>query len=533
MSRNEWAVWLLRLPRATGPSDQPGLILIQVDGLSRHQFNKAFRRRRMPFLRRMLRRRQFRLRTLYSGLPSITPAVQAELFYGVRGTVPCFCFRDRDSGRSVRMFDPAATAKVQARMHQAGEGLLHGGSAYCDIFSGGAAEPHFCPAEFGWGRLWRAVHPIRFAVFMLLHVDSAIRVLAMMSLELVVAISDCARGLIARQNLKKELGMVPARVAVGILMRELITIGASIDTARGLPVIHINFLGYDEQSHRRGPDSRFAHWSLRGIDRAIRRVWRASHRSLRRKYQVWVYSDHGQLRTTAYTKVMGKSIQQAVAEVFRTTPAKAEDPAAHQIAEYGRWQWAVREGLAKLFPGRDRGKTNGVTTQRDEIMVTAMGPLGQIYCPPFESAAERDAIARRLVDEARIPLVLAPDGEGEAIAWTQAGQFRLPRDAREVLGPRHPFLKEAARDLVAICHHPDAGELILSGWSRTGRSISFSQETGSHAGPSIDETRAFALVPPDADLPASVKGYLRPSDLREAALVRLGGSRAAKESLRV
>ena len=85
--------------------------------------------------------------TFYSGLPSATPAVQGELFYGVPCAVPSFCFRDRQTGRPVRMFDPAPAAKVQARLGLLGDGLLRGGSAYCDIFSGGAAEPHFCPSS--------------------------------------------------------------------------------------------------------------------------------------------------------------------------------------------------------------------------------------------------------------------------------------------------------------------------------------------------------------------------------------------------
>ena len=67
-----------------------------------------------------------------------------------------------------------------------------------------------------------------------------------------------------------------------------------MDISRGLPIIHINFLGYDEQSHRRGPHSRFAHWTLKGIDDAIARLWRAANHAAWRHYEVWVYSDHGQ-----------------------------------------------------------------------------------------------------------------------------------------------------------------------------------------------------------------------------------------------
>ena len=227
--------------------------MIQIDGLARSQLERALHSRRVRFLRRLLRRKKYRLLTFYSGLPSATPAVQGELFYGVPCAVPSFRFRDRETGRPVRMFDPAPAAKVQARLSLLGEGLLRGGSAYCDNFSGGAAEPHFCPSEWSWRALWRAVRPWHFVVFFLLYFDGVVRVTFMMLVELALALGDCVRGLLGGRYLWKELGQVVSRVTVGILVRELMTMGARLDMVRGLPIIHLNFLGYDEQAHRRRP----------------------------------------------------------------------------------------------------------------------------------------------------------------------------------------------------------------------------------------------------------------------------------------
>src|SRR5690606_15383089 len=123
--------------------------------------------------------------------------------------------------------------------------------------------------------------------------------------ELLLAVIDCIRGTIAGHDLWRELKFIPMRVAVVIALRELATIGVEMDVARGLPVIHVNFLGYDEQAHRRGPASPFAHWTLKGIDGAIARIWRAAHRSARRHYDIWIYSDHGQEHTVSFAAVHG------------------------------------------------------------------------------------------------------------------------------------------------------------------------------------------------------------------------------------
>ena len=60
------------------------------------------------------------------------------------------------------------------------------------------------------------------------------------------------------------------------------------------------------------PRSRFAHWCLKGIDDAIRRVWTAAHKAPWRQYDVWIYSDHGQCKAKSLWKVTGYEIEEAI-----------------------------------------------------------------------------------------------------------------------------------------------------------------------------------------------------------------------------
>jgi hypothetical protein len=141
LSRSEWAVRLLRLPVSRGTATAPGLVLIQIDGLSYRQLENAFRGGRMPFLARLHGKEGHRLHRLYSGMPSSTPAVQGELFYGIKGVVPAFSFQDRQTGEIRRMFDPDSAAMVERALLEQGDPLLKGGSSYSNIFTGGAASP--------------------------------------------------------------------------------------------------------------------------------------------------------------------------------------------------------------------------------------------------------------------------------------------------------------------------------------------------------------------------------------------------------
>ncbi|MEA3274639.1 MAG: endonuclease/exonuclease/phosphatase family protein [Pseudomonadota bacterium] len=518
LSRSEWLATLLRLPRSEAPPTAPGLVMIQIDGLSHTQLDRALERGEMPFLRRLIAREHYRLHRIYAGVPAATAAFQGELFYGVKGAVAGFSFRDSSSGRLVRMIDPAAAAAVERALDEHGdEALLKDGSCYVDNYTGGAAEPHFCPSASGWGPALRRANPLLVTLLLLSNAYSFLRLGALLAVESVLAIVDCARGLFAREDLVQELKFVPTRVAVSILLRELATIGAKIDIARGLPIIHINFLGYDEQAHRRGPSSLFAHWTLKGIDDAIARLWRAAHRSVHRNYDLWVYSDHGQQEVEPYLSLHGRSIEAAVSAVLAAAGVSAAP--VPTTTPHGVQTQRVRQlggkRIQRLFAVSSAPPDE---PDRGHATTTGTGPISFVYCAQALEPAVRDRVAHALVSNANIPAVLIADGPGRARAWSDAGVFELPRQGAGVLGADHPFLEEASRDLVALCHHPDAGDFVLCGWRSGTTACSFAIENGAHGGAGAEETRAFALLPGDAPVPAAARDYLRAADLRQAAL---------------
>ena len=524
VSRSEWLATLLHLPRSAEPASSRGLVMVQIDGLSHGQLERALAQGEMPFLRRFIEREHYRLHRMFAGVPATTAAFQGELFYGVKAVVPGFNFLDSASGKVVRMVEPAVAAGVERELEDSGEEpLLKGGSSYANNYTGGAAEPHFCPSSMGWGPSLRRANPLLVGFLVLSNAWSFVRISVLLLLELVLAIQDLVRGLFGGYDLNKELKFVPTRVAISILLRELVTIGAKIDVARGLPVIHLNLLGYDEQAHRRGPSSLFAHWTLKGIDDAIARIWRASQRSAHRHYDVWVYSDHGQEEVKPYHKLYGRSIEDAVAGVFAglgINAGLALEPGLHGIQTQrvrqlgGKW-------IQRLFPvgGPAPGDQGS-----GQVTVAGMGPVGFVYYDQELDASTRDSIARSLATSAQVPLVLTADGPERATAWTDTGTYSLPRQSAEVLGADHPFLEEATRELIALCHHPDAGDFILSGWRFGATPCSFVTENGGHGGAGPEETSAFALLPGDVPLPEDGNACLRAADLRHAALHFLGRS---------
>ena len=521
-SRSAWLARFLRLSASEGSPARPGLIMVQIDGLSQGQFELAVARGEMPFLRRLIKREEYQLHAHYSGLPSTTPAVQSELFYGVKGAVPAFSFRDHESGNIIRMYEPEAAAKLEERLTATGNSqLLQDGSAYSDIFTGGAAESHFCPSSMGWGATLRAANPLVLLAFLFTNLYSFLRVIVLLPLELGLALLDFARGLVRGQDFISELKFIPTRIGICILLREFCVIGAKIDISRGLPIIHINLLGYDEQAHRRGPDSLFAHWTLKGIDDAVVRLWRAANHAPWRNYELWIYSDHGQVRVRPFNQVQGYPLVQAVKETFAELNIAPEQIHAESTSsvQTRRIRFLGGNMIQRLFSVLDG---NGDIPHAVQPVMTALGPVAHLYVEKKISSEQRALIAAELAQTHQIPVVLTPIAPGILRACTTTAEFHLPEDLVVLFGADHPFIETLGDDLLRLCEHPDAGDFILLGWRDGVTALSFAEENGAHGGITPEETSGFALLPGNVWLPAREYSYLRPEDLRKAALHYFG-----------
>ncbi len=524
LSRSEWAIKHLGLTPSEGTSEEPGLLMIQIDGFSREQLERALAGGRMPFLQRLLKREGYGLHTFYPGLPTTTPAVQAELYYGVRSAVPAFSFYDRAAKKLGRMWDPEwAKTREQACAEQA-EGLLKGGSSWSNIYTGGAGqwESHFCAASIGVGDMWRTKKIRNIFVFIVLNLTAAFRIAWLLLVEFCVGVVDMVRAIARGRRPYREFLLLVSRVFVGVGLRELLTISGQIDVARGLPIVHINFVGYDEEAHVRGPGSRLAHYGLRGIDRAIKYIARAAHRSKRRDYAVWIFSDHGQEATQPLLDVEPGGVEEVLAQCLEIS--RKHDAAWRAPGDSWKTSaWLSRSHFSQARLERQRAADAKSVEEEKDFTVAAMGPVGHVYFTEPKSDEQRRALAQRLVTQGKIPGVLMRSQEG-LVTWFHArGETRVPDQVAALLPHPEPLREQIAQDLAYFCEQPNVGDLCLVGWSPW-RDIpmTFAAERGAHGGFGPRETQGFMLLPANTPLPEGTEHFIRPSALRLAALSHIG-----------
>ncbi|AQQ08318.1 exodeoxyribonuclease III (xth) [Sedimentisphaera cyanobacteriorum] len=512
-SKSRWLVHLLGLKYVSKDSEKRGLVLVQIDALSRKQLESAISTGKMPFVKSLIENQYYKIWNHYSGIPCATPGAQGELFYGIKGYVPSFSFYDKKTKRIFAMFNPAEAREIQSRMEKLGSGLFEGGSAYSNIFTGSAKEPHFCIAQIKLSEVFRLRRTIRFLAAVIFHSFSLLRVAGLLIVEFSLALIDFFRGLTAGENLWKELKFVPSRVGLCILLREIIIISSKLDMTRGMPIIQLNLIGYHEQSHRRGASSKYALWTLKGIDNSIKRVWKSSIKA-EKEYDFWIYSDHGQVDSVSYEGYFGESIQETVRDALIPEGGVSDENRSNKHLTFlNRLGWRLN---------KRKPEQPAESKESSEVIVTDIAPEAQVYLPEEMKKQKRKA-AEKLIATGKIPLIFFCENE-KVLAMNSESEFEITPGMKEFFD--NEFVpEELAEDFINKCRNENAGDLIISGYQgRTLPYFTFKKENGSHGGIHEEEYTGFALTPENDPFRMKDKDYLRPLDLRKAAFEVLGKS---------
>ncbi len=510
---------LADLGRFSGAPRRPRLVIVQVDGVSRRRLESAMADGWMPALASRLASGRHVLATARSGAPASTPAFQAGLFYGVSPSVPGFVWFDRTTRREVRMDRSDDAARVERRLARAAPGLLRGGTSYFSIFSGGAALPHFCLSgltgvlDLDWYvehlGAWDAVASA------LAHSVTASRGALRLAREVCTGLVDGLRWSVALGRLKHEPRFLAHRVLIGALLRELAVQGILVDLSRGIPVVFVDFLGYDEAAHRRGPDSETATRNLGAIDEALAVLFAAVDAVPELGYEVHVLSDHGHVRTLPFESLAGAPLPEFVLRAERGEPLPQGPPA---------------RGATTL---RSRGKADAARV--DGVAVAEAGDLAHVYFLDERGPLPLDALRARhgrvlaaLSANRAVGLLAARGGRrGFALVRGEALDLGDPDAVARLPHPDPEILATYLADLVAL---PDSGDLVVQGWRGEGRDIvAYAWEFGSHGGVAPEELECFVAHPVHREYPCA--GALRPSGLHAwFEAIRDGGDGPPEEA---
>jgi uncharacterized membrane protein YvlD (DUF360 family) len=508
-------------------TERPGVVIVQIDGLSHPVLSHQLRAGRVPNMARWIRSGRMRLSRWHALLPSQTSASQAGILHGSNERIPAFRWWDKPSQRLLVSNRPPDALEILQRVSN-GRGLLSvDGVSIGNLLTGDAPRSYLTMAaladpEQGLGRSEGF-----FAFFLSPHtyVGSIILAIAETLKELVQAYRQRQRAIEPR--LGRAFPYPLMRAATNVVLRSLNTALVIEEMCRGTSVIYVDYTDYDEIAHHTGPERSESLDALDGVDQVLGLMERAA-RDAPRPYRFIVLSDHGQTLGATFQQRTGQTLEEVIREAMGGSQAvlAATGPSAPaqlnalltetsgmRGAAGALTRAAVRrrrsEGYVELGARPDQG-TSRPATQGDggppDLVVCASGNLALVSFPQLPGRASREQIEDRypglvekLVDEPDIGLVMVRGEQDGAVVLGPRGRHHLDTDRVEGSDPLHVYGPHALEGLRWLDAMPECGDLVIVSayYQETGEVAAFEELIGSHGGLGGDQTRPFILHPAD------------------------------------
>lgn len=508
----------VRTARRTDVSG-PGLLVVQLDGVAEPLVRQAAAAGAMPYLTRMLRSGDYRLRGWHTGVPSTTPAGQAVLLHGDVTAIPSYRWYDKDRGRVLSSGRPADAALVEQDF-STGRGLLaDGGASVSNLFSGDAPIRALTMSDA------RLPGSERGAAEYAASRSGFVRSIVLFGGQI---LTEWFQG--RRQRRRDVVPRVPRggsfvllRGLTTVVLKDLSVAIVADQMARGVPVVYVDLLDYDEVAHHAGPTRPESMRTLEGLDRLLR-FFAELAGEVGRDYEVAVVSDHGQTQGSTFLQLDGRTLADAVRDLLEVDVAGEARPAevmgpAHLLQAAGaRTNGVLRPAVSRRLGHQDDVPTTGADRPdtpdgESPVRVVSSGSVAHLYLPALPGRLSREdvdvalpALLPGLRALTHVGFVLTRRRDGAVVVEDDAGWRVLTADGvtgGEGADPLAALGPHAAADLLGLDRRWHVGDVVVFGRydPDLGEVAAFEELVGSHGGIGGWQTEALLVHPATWSVP--------------------------------
>ena len=512
----------LMIKRATGQSDKPGLVILQIDGLAHPILAARMRAGSVNTLASWVRNGTHKLSRWEAILPSMTSASQAGILHGNNDGIPAFRWYERDRKHLMASSNPADATLIVSRISN-GEGLLsNNGASITNLMTGDATRSYLTTASIkaeggGIGES-TAFLPFFFSP------SGYLRSFTLFVGEFIKEMGQARRT--RRSGIQPQMhrgakyaGM---RAASNVILRDVNVALIIEEMYRGTNVIYADFTDYDELAHHCGPERVESFQALDGVDDAIKTLVHATENAPR-PYKFIVLSDHGQSLGATFKQRYGKSLGEYIRELMggratvvqstskaegsmfvnaflsEITKAKGVGPSMARAALGNR----TKDGVVNLDAKEDAAAAAPLADE-SAIAVVGSGNLGLVWFTGNDhrlTVEELEELHPGLIAQVAahpgVGLLMVRSKAHGAVVFGPRGTRYLDEDRvdgedpTELFGP-HTIMSLKRED--AMTHAPDL--LLLSLYNpELGEVAAFEELIGSHGGLGGPQTEPFILHP--------------------------------------
>lgn len=518
-----------RVKTYRGEADRSrGLLIIQIDGLSREVLQFGIRSGLMPTLARWVREGTHSLTGWECGLPSQTSASQAGILHGDNSDIPAFRWFDKELGRVVVSNRPGDAALIESRSSANGAGLLEGGASISNLISGSAQKNTLTMSALMDSESARSSDFASYFLNPFNFTRAVILMLREVAFEWWQARRQSILGVEPRIG---RGGSYPfLRAVTCVLLRDITTSAVVDDMSAGVPIIYCDYLGYDEIAHHAGPEREEALAELRNIDRQIAMIEHLEKETPVR-YEIVVLSDHGQSQGATFKQRYGKTLTETVGEFSGHGSVVVDSSGTSE--DWGHLNAVINQTLGMLggvsnrlariiFRNSRDSTTLEVGPDRDkalaempDIVVSASGNLamlhfaksvGRVTSETIES--QQPGLLDKLATHPGVGFIMVRSKARGLLAIGGSGELNLTTGELTGEDPLKFFGERVRERLERLDSFSNVGDIVINSRidSGTDEVAAFEELVGSHGGVGGLQTSAFLLHPVELTVDGPLRG---------------------------
>jgi len=502
----------------------PGLVIVQIDGLSHPVLTQQVNAGRVPVISKWLREERMRLSPWIALLPSQTSASQAGIMFGRNDDIPAFRWWDKGNKRLFVSNHAADAEALEERLLQGGPGLLSkDGASIGNLTAGGAERSYLTLSTVrnplqGLGRS-RSYFSFFLSPYGFVH--AIVLGIAEMAKEVFQARRARLAGIEPRMS--RGFPYPFLRAVTNVILRPISTSLVIEEMFRGTSVIYVTYTDYDEIAHHSGPQRAESLDALDGVDRVLGSLMRAAE-DAPRPYRFVVLSDHGQTLGATFRQRFDRTLEDVIRQLMG-----GADSVSTAVAKVAEWRvlntfaseltrargaaTVARRALrsqTKRQAARENAQAQVSTLDWPELVVCPSGNLALVYFPDIEGKATLETINEKypemidaLAHHPGVGVLMVRSEAHGALAIGGSGVRYLA--SKKVVGDEDPleafgeYAEEALNGLDAMSN---CGDLVVVSMldSDTGQVCAFEELIGSHGGLGGPQNEPLILYPSDWEL---------------------------------
>ena len=507
---------------------KPGLLMMEIDGLSYKHIKHAIENGKLPTLQRLMDSYGYTISHVDCGLPSQTSACQAGIMFGDNYDIPAFRWFDKDKQK---LYVSGSDAPEINARYAHGQGLMRGGASINNMMNGDAKHSLLTLADLMPKDENQRKERARDISLLVLNPYFLVRVIILFLWEALVEVWQYLKDVVknVQPRLNRLHGGYPfIRAATTVFMRDISGYLTGLELIRGAPAIYVTWPGYDEVAHHSGPWSSYAFDVLSKYDRVVASMLDLIERKAPRPYNLVILSDHGQSSGFTFKQRYGMDLKEYIESLLpkhvnvqatlggdegsmSLTAVAAELDNVQKHGERGAVGQKVVGGAKNFIENTAKPvETPDIISQDVNVTMCGSGNIAQVYfdlAPRKLTLDELQTAYPGLVDEMvqheGIGVIVGYNSEGQPIAMGKSGTRNLHTD--EVTG-EDPMAMFGDPDIRAaqmrrIADFPHAGDLIVNSTVFPDGTVAAMEELiGNHGGMGGEQTDAFIFHPPNLEV---------------------------------